>query len=85
MCADLVASEVNVPQLSAALNVAYGINTVVVKNERLKLATGRQPLYSNWTGRGEGMDAQREREGRIHVQCMLHVGVLAIALCGTYN
>ena len=41
------------PQLSAALNVVYGINAVVTKNESLKLATGREPLYGNWTGRRE--------------------------------
>ncbi len=45
------------PQLSAALHVAYGINAVVVKNESLKLATGRETLYGNWTEReGGGKD-----------------------------
>lgn len=48
---DLVSSEVNVPELSAAVNVAHSINAVVVENERLKLATGREMLYGNW-GRG---------------------------------
>ena len=47
---DLVSSEVNVPQLSTALNIAYGINDVVVKNESLELATGREPLYGNCMG-----------------------------------
>ena len=39
------------PELSATVNIVYGINAVVVENESLKLATGRETLYGNW-GRG---------------------------------
>jgi hypothetical protein len=45
--------------LSAAIHVAYGINAVVVKNESLKLATRRETLYGNWTGREGGREGGR--------------------------
>ena len=74
------------PELSAVVNVAYGINAVVVENESLKLATGRETLYGNWTGRGKGT-WEEGREGRERgkkyfkhiIQCMyLYVNVHSV-------
>lgn len=47
------------PQLSTTLNVAYGINAVIAKNESLELVTGREPLYGNWIGRGKREHGER--------------------------
>ena len=49
------------PELSAAVNVVYGINAVVVENESLKLATGRETLYGNW---GTGLESVKYKDGR---------------------